>query len=695
MAIFENKDCQVLALPDDKGRCHLQVRPEARVEPQCAYRARIGEWVSIKDKWKTRGSEIWVPLMVRIFAVLLLAAFLVASVPRAYGHGLGFDESPPVTISDKRVSVEATLSPADIERARTSNPVLIVRAHDPATNSTIPGTDFRIVVSQQEVVLLDQRFRSSDGLVVANLVPDDDVETAQVNGRPASGEPVQVSRDKPADVRSKILVDGGLYHIAVTLERTSTGLQLEQDRTFDLYVSVSKTQEFEVETQQGPQRMGVKTYYAEVDNFQYDPDTGRISFSMPFDWSQQYVGQVPVVHIEVLFPKTIKNLKSNGYAGMVNGHDLRAGDFAIDDYSYVDRRAVHFVLGTNRLLDMAENATGNTMDFVLLPAAIPKFPLDLLSTNEKYDWQIAWGPEVIETGTPITFVMNVQNAATADLVPFAKFDFVITKEGREVHRQSMSNNIGTFTTQYKFREPGTYTIAAENIQGEGETSKLTIVVLQGKDAAPEDNIPEQQPQQPSGCLIATAAFGSELTPQVQFLRGFRDNFIMQSASGSAFMSAFNSVYYSFSPQVADYERHQPWLQATVRAALYPLFGILLASEKVFFFTGGSEAGTILAGAVASSLIGVVYTSPAAAASLFAVKKRVSAKLLLAALFATAVALAAILLALEAKSALALQLTTSAFVVLLTGTAALAVVRLAFGWVRFGNTRESRVKGNCY
>src|SRR5574341_1374035 len=182
---------------------------------------------------------------------------LIMSVPSAYGHGLGFDESVPEVISGKQVSVETKLSPFYIEAVPGSHPVLTVRAHDPVTNSTIAGTDFRVVVNLQNEVLLDQRFTSPDGLVVANLIPDD-IQTAQVNGQPASGEPVQVSQDSPVEVRSRILADGGLYHVSVTLEKTSKGLLLEQDRTFDLYVSVSKTQEFEVETRQGPQTRAIK-----------------------------------------------------------------------------------------------------------------------------------------------------------------------------------------------------------------------------------------------------------------------------------------------------------------------------------------------------------------------------------------------------------------------------------------------------
>mgnify|MGYP000844990302 CR=1 FL=1 len=73
-----------------------------------------------------------------------------------------------------------------------------------------------------------------------------------------------------------------------------------------------------------------------------------------------------------------------------------------------------------------------------------------------------------------------------------------------------------------------------------------------------------------GCLIATAAFGSEMAPQVQFLRELRDNTVLQTQSGTSFMTGFNQFYYSFSPTVADLERENPAFKETVKLTLTPL-----------------------------------------------------------------------------------------------------------------------------
>ncbi len=73
-----------------------------------------------------------------------------------------------------------------------------------------------------------------------------------------------------------------------------------------------------------------------------------------------------------------------------------------------------------------------------------------------------------------------------------------------------------------------------------------------------------------GCLIATATYGSELAPQVQQLREIRDNSLLQTESGSAFMESFNQFYYSFSPVIADLERENPVFKEMVKITITPL-----------------------------------------------------------------------------------------------------------------------------
>ena len=93
------------------------------------------------------------------------------------------------------------------------------------------------------------------------------------------------------------------------------------------------------------------------------------------------------------------------------------------------------------------------------------------------------------------------------------------------------------------------------------------VVEKISDTAPTEPTQESKG---GGCLIATATFGSEMAPQVQFLRELRDNTVLQTESGTSFMTGFNQFYYSFSPAIADYERENPVFKETVKLTLTPL-----------------------------------------------------------------------------------------------------------------------------
>jgi len=81
-------------------------------------------------------------------------------------------------------------------------------------------------------------------------------------------------------------------------------------------------------------------------------------------------------------------------------------------------------------------------------------------------------------------------------------------------------------------------------------------------------------QEGGGCLIATATFGSELAPQVQQLRELRDETVLQTESGTAFMKQFNQFYYSFSPTIADWERENPVFKELVKVVITPLLATL-------------------------------------------------------------------------------------------------------------------------
>ena len=116
------------------------------------------------------------------------------------------------------------------------------------------------------------------------------------------------------------------------------------------------------------------------------------------------------------------------------------------------------------------------------------------------------------------------------------------------------------------------------------------------------------PARIGGCLIATAAYGSELAPQVQQLRELRDNIVLQTESGTSFMASFNQFYYSFSPTIADYERENPTFKEAVKITLTPL----LTSLTLLQYADIDSESEMLGYGIAIILlnIGMYFIAPA-------------------------------------------------------------------------------------
>ena len=118
------------------------------------------------------------------------------------------------------------------------------------------------------------------------------------------------------------------------------------------------------------------------------------------------------------------------------------------------------------------------------------------------------------------------------------------------------------------------------------------------------------------CPLALLFSSSDPSPEIQFLRGFRDQNVLSTFAGEQFMRVFDAWYYSFSPAVAKAIAGRPALKGFLKAILYPLIGTLHLSSLTYqAFAFSPEFGVVMAGLVTSSLIGVIYFSPMVMAAL--------------------------------------------------------------------------------
>jgi len=133
----------------------------------------------------------------------------------------------------------------------------------------------------------------------------------------------------------------------------------------------------------------------------------------------------------------------------------------------------------------------------------------------------------------------------------------------------------------------------------------------------KNNVCVAEQQKGGGCLIATAAFGSEMAPQVQFLREIRDNTVLQTQSGSTFMTGFNQFYYSFSPAIADYERENSAFKETVKIAITPM----LASLAILNYVDIDSEEEMLGYGIGIILLNIGMYFIAPAVIIFKIRKR--------------------------------------------------------------------------
>jgi hypothetical protein len=131
------------------------------------------------------------------------------------------------------------------------------------------------------------------------------------------------------------------------------------------------------------------------------------------------------------------------------------------------------------------------------------------------------------------------------------------------------------------------------------------------------------------------------------------------------MQVFNAWYYSFSPSVAQFIASNDPIRAPIRVFLYPLLGVLSVSAFTYsLFSATPESGIVMAGLVASSLIGLTYFTVPALIGMQALlrKRRISAKILgKASLASLAIALTLLTVGEVAGSFLMLAAASSAVV----------------------------------
>ena len=228
------------------------------------------------------------------------------------------------------------------------------------------------------------------------------------------------------------------------------------------------------------------------------------------------------------------------------------------------------------------------MKFLLVLLLIPLFMIPAFAesqtvSTDKGTLDVKLSYEEIKTGELTRLPIEFINPMTQKTQVHVDYKITITESEKTIFQtpnliHTSEGVINGF--KFEFPQDGTYNmvIDVEGILFTPITPEIvSFDIIVGEASAQLTNPLNEE--EGGGCLIATAAYGSEMSPQVQMLREIRDNQLLQTESGSAFMGTFNDIYYSFSPVIADYERENPLFKEAVKLAITPMISSLSLMEN--------------------------------------------------------------------------------------------------------------------
>ena len=107
------------------------------------------------------------------------------------------------------------------------------------------------------------------------------------------------------------------------------------------------------------------------------------------------------------------------------------------------------------------------------------------------------------------------------------------------------------------------------------------------------------------CVVATAAYGSEMENELAYMRYVRDRMIGSNDVGRALVEMWNAFYYSWSPPIAEFISTHSALRPGFRASLFPI--IMIVHGTAYVYSALSPTNPALA-----SVAGFIFAASASA-----------------------------------------------------------------------------------
>ena len=563
--------------------------------------------------------------VVRPIAILVFACVAALAVAdQAAGHGTSSEILPLVDLNGNLVALEISSSAPPPPETSGLPPETVAPGDDLQISMELTDFDTKIAIRdvtflvQAELggkFLFEREFRADGGSLVFNFVSSLPEETDIVIETEETETDIFSyllgTESRVVHVKGPRLADGGLYTFEISILTAGDYTEpLAAPIRYDSGISIPQITRYNISDPDfGEQYIKVATYYDSIFDFKYNSEMKEISYSMPFEWSKSNIDQSYVVHEELIVPDTYGDLLVSGFDVSINGVDMSSEIVTVDDF-FSGERIVHIIIPQREIYNIVENSTKlqNGMDFLIRPD-LNYTRISSVTENGQFRIFVSWEPEEMRSGDMVKIMFEVTDIFLRNVPVAAEYEFsVTTSDGKTIFEQKGTStdsrespaNVAEFEipegvsgiTYLNFKNLDgnelartTVPVVIDSVGGMAVVTKDTVsgsinddddVTSNADDGQTDSNIGNGN----GGCLIATATYGTELAPQVQQLRELRDNVVLSTESGTAFMSGFNQLYYTVSPTVADIERENPMFRESVKVMLTPMLSSLTLLNHV-------------------------------------------------------------------------------------------------------------------
>ena len=403
------------------------------------------------------------------FVAIILCGYSGFLFLSAYGDGLASETLPPEMIGNRNVTLSIGSTPFLIDNNHTGTQMnfLII---DSDSQQPLPDVTVSISVFKDNKALFGHIFKSDSGNFLISAFPQEFGDIS-INEEGGVFSGLLDQHSGKYDIKGPIFNSGGLYRFKINV-LTMGSYDNQVSKSYNAAISIPETDQYQIyDKGYGKQTVTVIAYYDQISNFHYDSEKKSINFVMPFNWSEDNINQVSVVHQEIKIPKSLGDFLVTKYDAYVNGIKLPDNAITIDDYSS-DDRIVHLILYKQELSNLAikQQTPKPEMDYSLLPSNETGFPIVQFTRNTQFKVSLNWDPPKIIAGSNTLFSFKILDPYLINQTAGAvSYDFSIIANHKPIFQKSGmtsdSDTDNTINVPIPSDATGPITIAFENLKG--------------------------------------------------------------------------------------------------------------------------------------------------------------------------------------------------------------------------------------